>query len=175
MREISPEENCPPIYYLVESKVCLDSRTEFKSQLQDGEPFGSEFIGASKEECQNWARSNWDDVNFISKNIIAIADERSARDGTLLLSYYCSIGEDAQLELEGWGPLPPKNDTWYDFRIESVGSDDLHTDLFLAPIETAYPTYFGRPEKFTNEAGVFDVFKANNHVAGMDSEQEDEL
>jgi hypothetical protein len=79
------------------------------------------------------------------------------------------------LELEGWGPLPPKNDTWYDFRIESVGSDDLHTDLFSAPIETAYPTYFGRPEKFTNEAGVFDVFKANNHVAGMDSEQEDEL
>jgi hypothetical protein len=175
MREISPEDSCPPIYYLVESKVCLDRSTGFKSQLQDGEPFGSEFIGASKEECQSWAKSNWNDVNFISKNIIAIADERSARDGTLLLSYYCSTSENAQLEFKGWGPLPPKSDTWYDFRIEPVGSDDLHTDLFFAPIETAYPTYFGHPEKFTNKTGVFDVFKANKYVAGMDSEQEDEL
>jgi hypothetical protein len=175
MREVSPEKDTPRVYYLVESKVCPDSSKGFKCQLQDGEPFESEFIGASQEECQNWAKRNWDDVNFIQENIIAIADERSARDGTLLLSYYCSTAEHAQLEFEGWGFLPPRSDTWYDFRIEPRGSDDLHTDLFFAPIETAYPTYFGRPEKFTNDAGVFDVSKASLYVSGIDSEQEDEL
>lgn len=36
--------------------------------------------------------------------------------------------------------------------------------------DTAYPIYFGRPEKFTDESGVFDVFKAIPYVNGEESD-----
>lgn len=172
-REYSTDPTFPPLYYLVESKVCPNSGEGFKSKLQDCETFQSEFIGASIEECQDWAKSNWEQFNFIEPCVIAIADERSARDGTLLMSYYCPVVDDPEdLEFEGWGRLPPKDDTWYNFRIEHRAADQFIICITGSPIDTAMETYFGRPEKFTNDAGVFDVFKALSYVRGEGSDQE---
>ncbi|GFG23821.1 hypothetical protein IFM61606_03712 [Aspergillus udagawae] len=122
LREFSTDPDNPPLlYYLVESRDCPSTGEGFRMRLQDGESFESDFINASKEECQNWALDKWLQpikFNFIEQSIIAIADERSPQDGTLLMSFY--FGEDEPpMEFNGYGPLPPKGNTWYDFRIQT--------------------------------------------------------
>ncbi|GFG09962.1 hypothetical protein IFM5058_04687 [Aspergillus udagawae] len=174
LREFSTEKDAPPLYYLVESNICPDKREGFRIELQDSETFNSDFINASKEQCQNWALDKWYQakVKFIEPNIIAIADEQSARDGTLLMSYYypeVSL-EEPTFEFDGWGPLPPKASTWYYFRIDHRAADDFHGSLMWFSRESAYPIYFGCPEKFTDETGVFDVFKAVKYMNGEDSD-----
>ena len=112
MRGFSTEDNDHPLYDLVESNVCPDRREGVKIELQDGEPFHSDFIGASKEQCKNWALEKWYQakVKFIEPNVIAIADERSARDGFLLMSfYYPEVSqEEPTFEFDGWGPPLPQ-------------------------------------------------------------------
>jgi hypothetical protein len=177
LREYSTEKDAPPLYYLVESNICPDKREGFRIELQDGETFNSDFINASKEQCQNWALDKWYQakVKFIEPNVIAIADERSARDGTLLMSYYYPevSPEEPTFEFNGWGPLPPKANTWYDFRIDHRAADDFHGSLLWFSRESAYPIYFGCPEKFTDETGVFDVFKAVKYMNGEDSDEDE--
>lgn len=169
MHEYSLEQRLP-LYYLVESNICPDDSDGFKTLLQDGEPFKSDFIGASKEQCQNWALEQYKKYNFIEQNLIVIADQRSAQDQTLLVSFYYPevCPEEPTLEFDDWGPLPPKANVWYDFRVHHRGIDEIYTSLLWAPQDSAYATYFGRPEKFIDEAGVFDVFKANSYVCGDD-------
>jgi hypothetical protein len=49
-------------------------------RLRDDETFDTDFIGASEEECQQWVKENGARVNFITHDLIAIADARSAKD-----------------------------------------------------------------------------------------------
>jgi hypothetical protein len=171
LREFSPEpQDSPCCYYLVESRVCPDSPEHFKSGLQDGEPFESDFINASKEECQNWALDKWRQpakYNFIEQEIIAIADTRTAQDGTLLMSHYFDCPPDVfPVEVdEHGGPLPPKNQTWYDFRVHHTDSQQFQGSLLFAEPDVACPLFFGYPEKFTNEAGVFEMKKVGKFLA----------
>ncbi|GIJ84579.1 hypothetical protein Asppvi_003426 [Aspergillus pseudoviridinutans] len=170
LREFSTDPEDPPfLYYLVESKDCPSTREGFRTRLQDGESFESDFINASKEECQKWALDKWLQpikFNFIEQSIIAIADERSAQDGTLLMSFY--FGEDAPdeppMEFNGYGPLPPKGNTWYDFRIHHNAAQLFHASVLFTEPDILFPNYFGRPDKFTDETGVFDVLKAWKHT-----------
>lgn len=69
------------------------------------------------------------------------------------------------------GPPPPKANIWYDFRIDHRAADGFHGSLMWSTWDTVYPTYFGGPEKFTDEAGVFDVPKAALYVNGDVSEE----
>ncbi|KAF3398046.1 hypothetical protein F1880_006117 [Penicillium rolfsii] len=170
LRETSTDPEDPPfLYYLVESKVCPSMEQGFRTALQDGERFESDFINASKEECQNWALDKWLQpirFNFIEQSIIAVADARSARDGTLLMSFYFgeSPPDEPPLEFDGYGPLPPKGNTWYDFRIYHNAAFLFHASLLFTEPDIFFPNYFGRPEKFTDENGVFDVLKAWKHT-----------
>lgn len=134
MREFCTREESPPLYYLVESNICPDHKDGFKIELQDGEPFGSDFIGASKEQCQIWAQENWREVNFIEQNVITIVDQRSARDGTLLLSFYFPEVDPKEptLGFDQWGQLPANANTWYDFRIDHRGADEIYGALMWA-------------------------------------------
>lgn len=170
MREYGPQpEESPYCYYLVESRVCPDTSEGFKSGLQDGEPFESDFIIASKEECQNWALDKWSHTakyNFIEHGIIAIADARSAQDGTLLMSFHYDCPPDLFPEYEeNDRPLPPNNQTWYDFWVHHTNALNFQGSLLFTEPDVAYPLYFGFPEKFTNEAGVFEVWKMDKYLA----------
>ncbi|PKX92269.1 uncharacterized protein P174DRAFT_451656 [Aspergillus novofumigatus IBT 16806] len=170
LREFSTEpQDFPYWYYLVESRVCPDSQEHFRSGLQDGEFFESDFINASKEECQNWAIDKWRQptkYNFIEQEIVTIADARSAKDGTLLMSYYyeCPPGV-FPVEFDEHGPLPPKNKTWYDFRIHHTDSEQFQGTLLNAEPDVSYPLFFGYPEKFTNEAGAFEMRKVEKFLS----------
>jgi hypothetical protein len=75
-----------PPFLLVESRVCPTGAEGFKKGLGDDETFETEFIGASEEDCQRWVQENT--RNFIVADLIAIADARTAKDGTILIQPY---------------------------------------------------------------------------------------
>lgn len=76
------------MFYLVESRVGPTDRPGFKYELTNDETFESEFIVASKLDCQRRALEQQSQNNLVEQDFIAIADARSARDNTLLLQYY---------------------------------------------------------------------------------------
>ncbi|KAJ5658447.1 uncharacterized protein N7484_002096 [Penicillium longicatenatum] len=161
-REFSHKENVPPPFWLVESNVCPRDQAGFKVVLKDDEPFESDFINASKEQCQKWAQENWDKVDGISHEDIAIADERTSRDGTLLMSSW----HFDNVDLDGWGPLPPRVPAWYDFRVHHRAVDAFEVSQHWCPLDEALPIYYGQPEKYTDEAGVFDSIKVELWMTG---------
>jgi hypothetical protein len=170
LREFSTESrDFPYCYYLVESRVCPDSQEHFRSGLQDGEFVESDFINASKEECQNWALDKWRQpakYSFIEQEIITIADARSAEDGTLLMSYYYELPPDVSpIDFDEQGFLPPKNRTWYNFRVHHTDSEQFQGTILLAEPDVSYPLFFGYPEKFTNETGVFEMRKVDKFLS----------
>jgi hypothetical protein len=137
-------------------------------ELKDDETFETDFIGASAQDCQQWALEKQVQANFIDYDLIAIADARSAGDDTLLLQYYSRELEEP-LEFWEFGVLPREHTTWYDFRIDYRGAASavLHLTNY-GPMDTIYPTYFGRKEELTDERGVFNVAKALRFVRGED-------
>lgn len=139
-------------------------------ELKHDETFETDFIGASEQDCQKWALEKQFQVNFIEQEIIAIADARSARDDTLLMQFYArELGHpEGPLEFPEFGVLPREHNTWYDFRIDYKGAAWVHAHLNFGPIDTVYPTYFGRKEELTDERGVFNVAKAKRLVRGED-------
>jgi hypothetical protein len=76
------------LFYLVQSRLCPTSSEEFELRLLDDETIETDFIGASEEDCQQWVKENAARVNFIAPDLIAIADARSAKDGTILIQVY---------------------------------------------------------------------------------------
>ncbi|PKX93562.1 uncharacterized protein P174DRAFT_459731 [Aspergillus novofumigatus IBT 16806] len=154
LHESSTEPEDPPLlYYLVESKDCPSTGEGLRTRLQDGESFESDFINASKEECQDWTLDKWLQpvkFNFIEQSIIAIADERRSR------------------------PLPPKGNTWYDFRIHHNAAQLFHASLLFTESDSFFPNYFGRPEKFTDDTGVFNVLKAWKHTEEESSDKDEQ-
>ncbi|KAJ5635723.1 uncharacterized protein N7484_009036 [Penicillium longicatenatum] len=162
MRENSIDKDQPPMFLLVESDVCLEDGKAFKTELKDYDHFESDVINASKAQCQEWAQKNWKGITYSSREDIAIADERTARDGTLLMSTWCQ----SDIPFEDWGPLPPKVETWYGFRVHHRAACEFSIAIHWAPIEEAYPIYYARPEKYNNDAGVFEVLKVNSRLKG---------
>ncbi|PVH95934.1 hypothetical protein DM02DRAFT_536308 [Periconia macrospinosa] len=153
-------------FWLLESQECPSDSSGLKSQLADDETYdASAFIGASEEDCQAWYQRHVDKVNFIEEESIAIADARTARDGTILIQYYQEVEGE---ECPPFGVLPPKADTWYDFRIRPEHTARLLANLSHVASDVSFPRYFGRKEEFTDENGVFDPEKADREVLGDD-------
>jgi hypothetical protein len=136
------------MFYLVESRVGPTDRPGFKYKLTKNETFESEFIVASKLDCQRLALEQQRQNNLVEQDFIAIADARSARDNTLLLQYYSH--KDHPLEFPRYGILPresQEHDAWIDFRIDYSRCNEAHASLtFVAP-DVSYPVYFGRKEE----------------------------
>jgi hypothetical protein len=40
------------VFYLAQSRVCPTSYEELKERLEENEPFETDFIGVSEEDCQ---------------------------------------------------------------------------------------------------------------------------
>ncbi|KAF2272144.1 uncharacterized protein EI97DRAFT_386432 [Westerdykella ornata] len=151
--------------YLVQSHNLPKDKSGFKTDLKEGEDFETEFIGTSLQNCQKWTLEKQFQVNFIQQNFPAIADERTSRDGTILMQCYKKdLGEDGELEFPPYGILPKERDTWYDFRIDPKGSFRLTAALFATEPDVIYPTDFGRKEELTDEYGVFNIIAANRAV-----------
>ncbi|KAF2869293.1 hypothetical protein BDV95DRAFT_669637 [Massariosphaeria phaeospora] len=142
---------------LVEQQECPSDESGLRSKLADNEEFTTEFAGASVEDCQKWILKHQDTAMFVEPNIIGIADARTAKDGTILMTWY--------REMEGencppYGVLPPEADSWWDFRVRPEQAPNVLADLnFVAP-DVTFPWYFARKDEFTDEDGVFDAVKA---------------
>ncbi|PLN86859.1 hypothetical protein BDW42DRAFT_157854 [Aspergillus taichungensis] len=160
------------IFWVVESRTCPISADGFKRELQQNEPFESEFIGAATEECQEWAREKQSQTNFVEPDIIAVADARTARDNTILMCYYEEEDnpEESPLEFPGFGALPQRLNTWYHFRIDYETAALFFVNLVYCPPDMAYPAFFGRKEELTDDNGVFDAEKAHLYVVGKGTE-----
>ena len=130
-----------------------EGRDAFISELDAGASFDNEFVGASYGECQSWALQQFKENKALNDELIAIADERSAEDGTIVMQFYAK------------GPPPVegvslKSDSWYLYRIRYQDAFDICAALTETAPDVTYPVYFGRKEEFTDEDGVFDVQKA---------------
>lgn len=154
-------------FYLVESRTCPDTAEGFKIELQDDETFETDFIGASVQDCQNWAQQHQSQHNFIEQDIIAIADARSATDNTIVAEFYNRQPDPSELdpmdliEEEGMDDLTPRelDNTWVEWRIELKDFDKffIHVYPLYCVFEATYPIYFWRKEEFTGANGVFNV------------------
>ncbi|KAL9623210.1 MAG: hypothetical protein Q9160_002525 [Pyrenula sp. 1 TL-2023] len=148
------------IFWLVESRAGPSNNDHpFKLELKENEAFETDFIGASQQDCQQWAIEQQNRYKFIEQNIIGIVDARSAKDGTILMSHFFEK-IDPPFEFEGYGPLPEENDIWYDYRIPRERAADVNSALMFVAPDCTWPAYFGLKEQLTDEHGVFDVARA---------------
>jgi hypothetical protein len=115
------------------------------------------------QDCQKWALDHWRQVNFIKQGVIAIADARTAQDMTVIVSHHASERK-LTVELPGFGVLPPRVNTWYDYRVDYAHYPTVETSLLHGAWEAVYPTYFGRKDDFTDERGVFNVAEAERYI-----------
>ena len=144
--------------------------------MGDNKTFETDFIGASEEDCQQWVQENAPQVKFIVPDLIAIADARSAKDGTILIQVYQHEAPPDEEELEEDVPpfakLPPrdKSNTWWSYRVDFKDAPDALLDLGeFRVLEAALP-YYGYKDKLTDERGVFNVAKAKRITLGEDPE-----
>ncbi|KAH9894577.1 hypothetical protein F4778DRAFT_279919 [Xylariomycetidae sp. FL2044] len=156
-------------YFLVESRE-VDApgnprdQSIFKSEIKDGDEIASKFIGAHDDECQSWALQQMDRFKFIEQNIIAILDQQSSRDHSLLIKYY---HHGPGFEFPDFdGPLPNKPGEWHAFRVRYDDVFQLQADLMFCAPDVTFPVYFGRKEELTDGNGVFDVKRANRIAIG---------
>lgn len=163
----TPEDK---IFYLVESRAGPSDGQGFKAELNDDETFETDFIGASEQDCQQWAVEKQSQHNIIEQDIIAIADVRSATDSTLLMQHYVHKEADGEepLQFGRYGVLPRERDTWHDFRIDPSGADNVLAALEYVTFDVSYPVYFGHKEELTDEHGVFDVARAQRLMEDED-------
>lgn len=150
----------PGAFYLVESNVLPADRSGYKTSLQKGETFESDFIGASLEDCQKWALEKQYQVNFIEDDIIVVVDARSAQDKTVWVSHYEPNNDLSPWVFAGFGALPREFDTWYNYRVEFSYAHYFPVAFNYSIPEVVYPAFFGRKEDFTDEQGVFDFAAA---------------
>ncbi|KAI1378082.1 hypothetical protein F4677DRAFT_34840 [Hypoxylon crocopeplum] len=149
----------------------VQKEEDLKTELKEGELFETDFIGASEGDCQAWALEQMGRFNSLDKQLIAIADKRSAQDQTIVMQFY---NEEPGLEFPGHGTLPPEQGKWYSFRIKYEDTFTLDSALSYGAFDVVYPTYFGRKDLLTDDQGIFDVQKAQRMSIGKETDVEGE-
>ncbi|KAI4596882.1 hypothetical protein KJ359_004791 [Pestalotiopsis sp. 9143b] len=132
-------------------------------ELKEDETFETDFIGASDIDCQSWAREQIPLDKSLDAELIAIVDERSARDKTIVMQFF---NKKSGMDFPPYGTLPPEENAWYSFRIPYKSTFTLVAALTETAFDVAYPVYFGRKEEFTNAQGLFEVDRAESAAAG---------
>lgn len=166
--EPDTREGGPRFFFLVESYEGPQDG-QHKKQLQTNETFDTDFIEASPEDCQKWLANRLRRDRAPYDSLLAIADARSAEDGTLLIQHYVEppAGTD-ELTFGGYGVLPKKTNVWYDFRVDYRQAGKVIASLIETTPQVIFPIYFGNKETFTNEEGVFDVAEATRYCRAED-------
>lgn len=166
-----------PVFWIVQGRSCPDEENAFKAamkeELQAGEPFESEFIGASEDECIKWLA----DLGYhctLDSSIFGIADAQSAEDETVLMKCFVqALPPLTKEEIDagvpnGWyfpkfGRLPPRDDVWYEWRIHYKYAFNFYAAMTTTAPDAVYPYIYGMKEDFTDERGVFDIEHAHTH------------
>ncbi|KAF2823793.1 hypothetical protein CC86DRAFT_468807 [Ophiobolus disseminans] len=154
-----------PEFSLIESQDCPDDESSLKSKLSPDSTFETAFINSSPKDVQNWILEKQDTAMFIEPNIAGIADARTAKDGTILMTWY---REGEGEECKPHGVLPPRADSWWDFRVKAEQASRVIAALNFVEPDVAFPRYFGRKDEFTDGEGVFDAEKADRDISGKD-------
>lgn len=158
----------PKMFSLIESAHGPSETQPYRRALADNETIRSDFIGASTHQCQQWALEKQKPDRTAEKNLIAIADERSSCDDTLLMQYYAQysgpFGERDEL-------IPSETDKWYDFRVHYNEADAILVALKFGAPDINYPQFFGRKEELTDENGIFNTVKAMEPIGGIEAFQ----
>ncbi|OAL42828.1 hypothetical protein IQ07DRAFT_686140 [Pyrenochaeta sp. DS3sAY3a] len=160
---VRPEQ--PPrvgVLSYIQSRGPLGKDAGENTKVPHNQSVDSEFIGATEQECRQWFIDHYFEYPMLSATLLAIADARTARDGTIYLQYYC--WEDSQFDFPPFGLLPQKPSTWYNYRIDVKGTDEVYTKLLFVELDVSFPTYFGRKEELTNAQGIFDTVKADRII-----------
>lgn len=165
------------MFWLVRSRH-LETTADNKAQMEHGidgdSVFDTDFIGATVKECQDWSLEHAKGYSNIVSSIVAIADTRSAKDGTLLFCKYHVSSRGGQLVFGRFGPLPPEDDMWYEWRIKPDINDNA--DCMLCDLSedgdpaSTYPVYYGSQAKFTDKDGLFDVTEARRFIMSEDAD-----
>jgi hypothetical protein len=145
------------LFYLVESRVCPKKSEPFKKELKDDDTVETDFIGASEDDCQRWLRENQYQNPHIEQDMLFIADACSAQDDTVLAKVYNEQGHEYE---ESEEEVPPKRNTWYEFRIDFKDAEPFHVDLYYNRAPELMRAYFLHKEEASDEHGVFSVAKA---------------
>lgn len=156
------------LFFIVESSNGPRTGYSFRHTLTDNKPIQSDFIGASVQDCEQWTLEKRHQDKAVQSDIIAIMDERSIRDNTLLILFYAEFSEG----MGELGALPPKIYEWYDFRIHYTDVLMIKASLCYIDPQVTFPRFFGRKEELTDEDGVFNVKKAQGLIVGPESVQE---
>lgn len=149
-----------------------------KCRIQGGvegrETFETDFIGASVKDCGSWALQQQDKNSMVEKDVIAIVDDRSTKDQTIIMAIYLRSGVQKVLRED------QKANAWYGFRVPYLKSREILTLIpeYGNPGEL-YGVYFWRKEELTDEHGIFDTDKAlelylkgEGRVFGEEDEEE---
>ncbi|KAF2152771.1 hypothetical protein K461DRAFT_279018 [Myriangium duriaei CBS 260.36] len=155
------EEGRHGIFLLVESHEAPGDRNGFKRGLKDSENFETEFIGASEQECQQWALEKQSECRGVESDIICIADARSADDGTVMMQRYARYQSHWDFGKHG-KLLPPEVDIWYTFRVAYKKADLIFSSLKFGSEDCVFPVYYGArlKDRLVDERGVFDADEA---------------
>jgi hypothetical protein len=146
----------PMVFFLIESKASDQDKADLKRTLDDTN-FASEFT--SVEECKEWMlrEQGKKDLNTMEENLIYVADERSAKDGTL--AAYAYSDEPIMLGLNEDQPMPPEANTWYEFRVKYQDAMVIQNHYVDGEPGDAWPILFGPREKITDKNGVLNAKK----------------
>ncbi|KAJ9663319.1 hypothetical protein H2198_000836 [Neophaeococcomyces mojaviensis] len=145
------------MFQLVESRDGPGEHQPCRTVLTENESFETDFIGASEQDCREWALQRQFQNKTFEQDLIAIVDQQSALDETISLQCY---KREPGIELPKHGVLPRKLNQWYTFRVVYTEVNQAYTHLESVVPEIVYPVYFGRKDELTNERGVFDIAKA---------------
>ena len=143
----------------------VDFNTPVLKQPVPYPPFQSDFIGASYEELHKLTASIAEQRSVIEKNWIAILDERSAQDRTVVLQRYVAPNE--------WGEedeMPAEGNKWYTWRVYVEDVNQVQGDLDVAPQPEFWPPYFNRPDLVGGD-GVLDTREVCMVHTGMYPEE----
>lgn len=107
------------------------------------------------EDCGSWALKQQDINSSIEKDVIAIIDNQSIKDQTIIMALYTRQG------IQNFLRQDQEINTWYGFRVPLSKSRDIITliPIYGNPWEL-YGVYFWRKEELTDEHGIFDIDKA---------------
>ncbi|KAK6077045.1 hypothetical protein SCUP515_05228 [Seiridium cupressi] len=128
-------------YGLVESK---QNGGTFRRAVKDDEAIGTEFIGASVEDCGSWVLQQQEKNIYIEYDTLVVLDKRSNDDHIVILAFYI---RDDEFLLKG----QPIN-TWYEFRVPYQKVDTL-LDTLERPSDV-FGVYFHRKNELTDDCDL---------------------
>jgi hypothetical protein len=158
----------PMVFFLIESKASDQDKADLKRTLHDTN-FSSVFT--SVEECKEWMlrEQGKQGLDTMEENLIYVADERSAKDGTLAACVYSD--EPIMLGPNEDQPMPPEANTWYEFRVKHQDAMAIQNHYIYGEPGDAWPILFGPKDKITDEDGVLDAEKLQQLIGDGDEEE----